>query len=593
MMTPIAIDTETVYSKDYSVADMSVNAYVADPRFNCYLISIVGGGIEFVGHPAEFNRWGEISGPGFEWCAHNVGFDKAVIEKLIETGVIPATAEPERWACTADLSAFLGAPRNLAGASAVLLDVEHTKDVRAKMTGKTPEMLSPDEIKDLHAYALKDAKLCYELHVRHGDKMPENERFLSEHTRQRAWEGVPVNRDKLKEAIRMVSAKRMAAEMSIPWFGGIDQNGDDIPVLSVKHLAAECRKYGIEPPPSLAQTSPECDEWLVKYGEQFPFIDAMRTYRSTNALLCKLKNMDSRTSEDGKLKAGLLYFGAAQTGRWSGSSKVNLQNLPRGELHGVDVRSIIEAPPGYTFVISDLSQIEPRCLGWLTGDTEFLEKVASVPLYQAYAESKLGWSGGNLKEEDPNMYRLSKACVLGAGYGAGASKFQLIAKLMAGLDLSPEQAAATIAQFRRANPKIVRLWREMDSLLDRSRNSNMDISLPSGRIMTYREIRRVGDVSAVICRSGRMIRTKLYGARIVENVTQGTARDVFAYHVQKIEESGIPVIWTVHDECIAMVPETVSRAAKAVIERVMSTPPPWMNGLPVACEAHISKVYSK
>ena len=52
----------------------------------------------------------------------------------------------------------------------------------------------------------------------------------------------------------------------------------------------------------------------------------------------------------------------------------------------------------------------------------------------------MGWTGGKLKEEDPGLYALAKARVLGLGFGCGKVRFRDLAKSMVGIELTPEEA---------------------------------------------------------------------------------------------------------------------------------------------------------
>ena len=53
------------------------------------------------------------------------------------------------------------------------------------------------------------------------------------------------------------------------------------------------------------------------------------------------------------------------------------------------------------------------------------------------------------------------------------------------------------------------------------------------------------------------------------------------------------VVLTVHDEVVILVPENKAEIAKRHMEEVMSTPPSWGIGLPIACEAGIGKNYGE
>lgn len=88
-------------------------------------------------------------------------------------------------------------------------------------------------------------------------------------------------------------------------------------------------------------------------------------------------------------------------------------------------------------------------------------------------------------------------------------------------------------------------------------------------------------------------RTKFYGGKLVENFVQGTARDVLASMVLAIEEAGIPVVLTVHDEIVCEVPKEQGQSALETVRRIMSTPPQWMPTLPVECEAKLMEAYGK
>ncbi|MGN0828102.1 MAG: DNA polymerase [Akkermansia sp.] len=118
-----------------------------------------------------------------------------------------------------------------------------------------------------------------------------------------------------------------------------------------------------------------------------------------------------------------------------------MQNLHKGEHHGVDMRALFIPRPGHKFVISDLSQIETRVLLYLAGDTTQLEEIAKgTSPYEAHARASMGWTGGKLKEEDPGLYALAKARVLGLGFGCGKVRFSDLAKSMVGIELTPEEA---------------------------------------------------------------------------------------------------------------------------------------------------------
>jgi hypothetical protein len=71
---------------------------------------------------------------------------------------------------------------------------------------------------------------------------------------------------------------------------------------------------------------------------------------------------------------------------------------------------------GCVFVICDLSQIEPRCLAYLSGNWALLERIAGgESIYEAHARATMRWTGGPLKKENPDLYALAKARCIAEG----------------------------------------------------------------------------------------------------------------------------------------------------------------------------------
>ena len=56
------------------------------------------------------------------------------------------------------------------------------------------------------------------------------------------------------------------------------------------------------------------------------------------------------------------------TGRWGGSDKINLQNLPSRGANGKVLKRTIRAPDGYLCLVADSAQIEARIVAWLAGE---------------------------------------------------------------------------------------------------------------------------------------------------------------------------------------------------------------------------------
>jgi DNA polymerase len=588
----VAIDFETYWAKDYAVTDAGPWTYVEDCRFECYQVAICGEDregqpIEWVGEP-KAAPWDRIA--GCVWVSHNMTFDAVVWAKVAAT--VPGVSAPEfpHWYCTANLAVYLQAPRSLQDAARALLGVDVSKEYRAMMKGKHVNELMAYDLETVRKAGLADARTCLEIWKRYGREWPLHERNLALMTFQMANRGVCVDWEMVDRAIDALKRLNWEAEQKIPWVE------DGKPALSPIAVREKCRELGIPAPASLAKDSEDCVEWEDQYGEKHPFVGAIREWRRTNILLKKLELMRAMRRDDGTIPAILRYCGAPHTGRWSGD-QVNLQNLPREEMFGVSLRDCVVAKPGHVFVIADLAQIEPRILAYLCGNKRLLADLGNgMPLYEAHARETMSWAGGSLKKEDPKLYALAKARVLGLGYGCSAARFAKVAKNLAGLDLSPEECRATVKDFRKRNPLITGLWRRFDQAVAEAARTDkhFEMELPSGRTVHYFDVGydpKTRSYSACTERGGT--REGIYGAKLVENLVQGTAREVFADILLRLRDAGIEIVFHVHDEVICHAPAERAEEVRREVEAIMRTPPVWMKGLPLAVESAVSGRYMK
>ena len=596
-MNTYAIDFETYYDKETSITTLGQWHYLRSPASDIYLVAIHGPDVDYVGCPKKA-PWAKID--GHKWVAHNYSFDGAVIERLREQGCVQS--KPVAWDCTANLSVAVGAPRNLLGASRELLDRHIDKDPRDKMHSKKWSDVEGTEFgKEVLEYARQDAKACLGIYEKFSSDMLPAESELSKHTIEMGWRGIQVDQDAVSAGIKALQKVTWESENALPW---IDET--DGVVLSTKAFRRECAKAGIPWPTSLAENSEECALWESQYGEQVPFVGIMRDWRKANSLLAKLKVMQGRIKPDGTMSYGLKYMGA-HTGRWSGDSKFNVQNLPRNEMFGVDLRGCIVPRPGKKFVICDLAQIEPRVLAWLSGNEGLLDAIRNgYGIYEAAAKNMGLWDGpkGTLKKTDAPLYQLVKAMVLGLGYGAGAKKFALIAKMQYGIDMTETKSNMIVNDFRTRNQPILDLWRKLEGDFQRAKaDKQFEVGLPSGRVLTYRNIMsqwpdkqkydksgkaRKAAWTASVERGGPQI--PFYGGKLCENLVQAVARDVMGAAVLRLEKAGCPVVMHIHDEAVCEVDNSVPAGE---IERLMSVCPEWLDGCPIGAEATDAVRYKK
>jgi hypothetical protein len=582
-MPTYAIDFESYYSKDCTVGDMGAWHYAR--ATDIYLVSIAGDdGLRFVGHPKDA-PWIIVNGQ--TWVMHNAAFDMTLLGCLIEKETVPVVS-PQELFDTADMTAFLGFPRSLKEASHFLLGTEVSKDVRDKMKGKQWESMTADFQEEVRKYALADAENTLKLWLEHGAKWPEDERNISRMTREMTMRGVPVNANRLQESLEVLAKTSTETRDLLPWH-------PERPALSLHAVRDQCAIEGIWAPDSFAEKEEQAQVWEEEFADRYPWVKAIREHRKANKHLKTIETMLSRTRPNGRMGYDLKYFGAT-TGRDSGSGGWNAQNMPRDVVSGVDIRSMIEAPEGKMLVVCDLSQIEARCICWLAKDRRTLDILRSgVDVYEAHARATMGYTDPRpLKEVDKSMRQLAKARVLGLGFGCGANKFQVVAKMMAGLVIEPSEAERIVREYRDSNQRIVALWRALQSALERSAGASLNVRLPKGRELVYREIKgERGEFSGVIPRNGKMMRSKLYGGLLAENLTQAFARDIFMDRVATLNRKGYEVILRVHDEVVCLVDEEGAEDSLKDIESTMATAPEWCADLPVGAEANLTKQYVK
>ena len=586
-MNTFALDYETYYDKNCSIKTLGPLGYFSHPEFDAYRVSVWGDeGTKFVGHPKDFD-WGLLEGNRV--LSHNASFDETLYLYGIKQDWWPGVKYAE-WHCTADLAVYCGLPRSLKGSTAVVFDLEVSKETRDNMSGKKWDDMLEGFQEEVDEYALKDSELCLQLWEELSPKWPEHERAISRTNRTIVQRGIPIDYDLLTKNKNVIANKLFETEKNIPWFG-------EAPTLSRKSFNEECRKAGIDPPASLALSSEEANEWIDEYKDKHPFIEAVRDYRRINALKKKLDSFEYATLDDSRYYGGCFYFGA-HTGRYSGSGgNLNMQNLPRAEHFGINLRHMISAPVNKKLIIADLSQIEVRTLCYLAGDFDIMEDIKEADdIYEVFARELGFWSGeGSFKQADEGKLRHKvKQIVLGCGYGVSGKKFAMIS----GFPI--EQAIDYVRIYREKMNKVVKLWNEYQRSLVVANHLQNDftIELPSKRVLNYGSIKKsAGEFRTNYVshhyKGNKQVPIRLWGGLLAENASQALSRDIFSDMMLRLEEEGIKTIFHVHDEFIIEVDENKADATLEKVLQVMSTPPKWIPEIPLEAEGKIVDRYEK
>jgi DNA polymerase len=283
---------------------------------------------------------------------------------------------------------------------------------------------------------------------------------------------------------------------------------------------------------------------------------------------------------------------------------LNLQNLPRSDLFGVNLRHLICPEKNQRLVVVDLSQIEVRTLCWLARDKEMLAEIAlTSDIYEAFAIRFGLWSedDGVLKKKNPQLRHDVKTMVLGCGYGAGVSRFASMSNI-------PEVEAATrVQRYRAKMSKVKNLWNEYNEDIAGANEANktlhteFTVELPNGRVLNYGVIREGYGKSkrgpkeylAKVPRNGRQVDVRLWGGLVAENASQALARDIFSDMLLRVDKAGYKIIMHVHDELVIETSEKEAEHTLKEVTSIMSTPPEWIPDIPLDAEGSILTRYEK
>jgi len=244
-----------------------------------------------------------------------------------------------------------------------------------------------------------------------------------------------------------------------------------------------------------------------------------------------------------------------------------------------------------------LSQIQPRILAWYASNDELLEMIRrGMSIYEALAIQSMDYRGEEaLKKADPAMYAMAKAQVLGLGYGMGWMRF-MEESAKDGIIITQVQAQDIVAGFRASNRGIVTLWNTADREFKRTANdpesgAQYELQLPSGRKLSYYDVQALDRKTyrATQTIGGNLMR--LWGGKIIENLVQSAARDVFALCLLNLEHAQLGrIVWHVHDEVILECEKDISTED---VVRVMERDVEVMEGLPIGAEANEADFYDK
>lgn len=367
----------------------------------------------------------------------------------------------------------------------------------------------------------------------------------------------------------------------------------------------------------------------------------------------KYDAIEAAVCDDRRVRGLLQFYGANRTGRWAGRL-VQVQNLPRTYTEPLEfarelvkgrkldalrivygspndtlsqlIRTAFVAAPGNVLIDADFSAIEARVISWLADEEWRLEVFRTHgKIYEASASQMFGVPLERIKKGNPeySLRQRGKVAELALGYQGGVPAMRQMdtGKLLA--DLPDEEIKDIVDKWRNTNPKIRNLWysfndaairviqnggslrvrcctfaRECDCIRG---TTSMTISLPSGRKLYYVEPsvgeNRWGGPSITymgVNDKNKWGRIETYGGKLVENVVQAIARDCLAQAIEHLEAAGLPVVFHIHDEVVIDTAAfDTNDAMLDKVVKIMSTPIPWAEGLPLGADGWVGAFFKK
>jgi len=569
--------------------------------------------------------WAMLQSDEVIW-AHNVEFERAMTHYRAELdlGVALPGCMVSRWRCTKALCLRANIEPSLEKA-AVRLNLVDKKDSAGKRlinlfsVKRTPPSEKPEKWKQFCDYCLQDVRTEQALHRKLKFFEPEGvelQTFLLDGAMNQR--GIPVDVGVLRSAQAVVDEVTGEATMKFRSLTGLN------PTQTVRIT----EQLGL----------PNMQASTLKGITDHPQQEAINLLQTINfAAVKKIAAMLNCTCPDGVVRGGHQYYGASNTGRWSGRL-IQPQNFRKpsipphslepayqaikgganaeelGLIYGEPLEVIASVvrlfirQGGHTMLDADYAGIEARVVNWLAGQQDALERFREGADQYVLMAEKIGHGASR---------QLGKAAVLGCGFGMGAPKFQATVATW-GMDISEELSQAAVTAYRTLHDKVVEFWKDCDSAAKRALRikgkwhkagkvafgcrveAGMEIlfcRLPSGRMLSYPEPKLgEGKFGTEITYFGKMqgkanfSRVKLYGGKLAENLTQAVAADIMAHGLINAQERGFDVFMLVHDQAVAIKKEgqTPEQFAQALTQL-----PEWAEGLPLTAEANEVISYNK
>lgn len=550
---------------------------------------------------------------------------------------------PAGWKCSMVWSAYMGLPLSLEGVGAVLkLDNQKLKEgrelIRYFCVPCKETKTNGGRTRNLPRHALDKWALFKSYNKRDVEvEVAIQQRLKHFPVPEQVWEeyhldqeindrGIGIDLELARQAVAMDARSRESLMAALKEKTGLENPNSVIQMLDW------LEQHGLKTD-SLGKKNVQ--ELLKTAQEPLRSVLLLRQKLAKSSVK-KYQAMEMTACQDGRARGMFQFYGANRTGRFAGRH-IQLQNLPQnhmpdlsearelvrqGNYEALDllydsipdvlsqlIRTAFVPRRGMKFVVSDFSAIEARVISWLAG--EKWKSAAFAGGKDIYCSTASQMFGVPVVKHGVNgeLRQKGKIAELACGYGGSVGAL----KAMGALDMGiPEEELASLVQsWRSANPHIVDFWWQVDGAVKSAikqripvwvnniqffcQSGLLFIELPSGRRLSYVKPRigenKFGGESVTyegIGATKKWERLESYGPKFVENIVQGTARDILCYAMQTLRCCSI--VGHVHDELIIECDKATS--VDAICEQMGRTPP-WAEGLILRADGYECEFYQK
>ena len=641
-MRTLSIDIET-YS-DVDLSKSGVYKYASSPAFEILLLgyAVDGGDVRVVDLACGEQIPDEVICALSDVSVTKWAFN-AMFERVCLSNFLGEWLEPEGWHCTMVWSATLGLPLSLENAGAVL-GLEKQKLAEGKdliryfcvpcrptkanggRTRNRPEH-DPEKWERFKAYNLRDVETEMQIQNRlAGFPVPDaiwEEYHLDQEINDR---GIGVDMELVRQAIAMDARSRERLTAAMRELTELENPNS---VQKMKQWLAdhglETDTLGKKAVAELTKTAPEPLREVLSLRQQL-----------ARSSVKKYTAMENAVCADSRAHGMFQFYGANRTGRFSGRL-IQLQNLPQNHMpdlaqaralvRGGDyealsmlyedipdtlsqlIRTAFVPQDGRKFIVADFSAIEARVIAWFAGERWRLKVFEDGGDIYCASASQMFHVPVEKHGVNGHLRQKGKIAELALGYGGSVGALKSMGALEMGL--AEEELQPLVDAWRTSNPMITQFWWDVDRAVKECvkmriptethglrfdyRSAMLFITLPSGRRLAYVKPRigenQFGGESVTymgVSGTKKWERLESYGPKFVENIVQGTARDILCYAMRTLRNCAI--VAHVHDEIII---EADRRMSVAAVCEQMGRTPPWAKGLRLRADGYECEFYQK